>query len=559
MSRIFIKYGDFVFNSTSGYPIPNVSFGVNHNRTSAGDYLSSEQTVTLEGVCYTLLMTEQDNTTSYNELNENQKSDSFADLVFRATNLQKEMIANNNRQLFIGLEIGDEQYQPFISGNALLENIVFSENANNWTTTIDYNIEFKIPVSNTGSNLLAIDNESYDNYVTSVTDNYSLEPMNDSQRLYRGETTYKLTRNIGAVGSRVLPESGALYHAKKWVIDRANYWPTTGIFIPEYFTLYNQERSVNLSEAEGSYSITDSFVAKSGDPWLDTYNISIDVDENFKRTIKIDGTIQGLTPATGVYGTGFIQVLTEDRGFNDNFVLFPSGQHDIQPTITGFDQNFSYTGDDYLVTLPHTQQKVYRTKYANAVSGYRNISNTTFTRAYQYDVVNQNLISDDFHGKVNFSNYKTKPLNTIPLSVTEAFYPFEGKITYSRSYDTRYSATISGAIAENFSIDDKIPTVRTEEIQVLGRRLGPVVYEYYGSTTIGSRTVNYEGYFPRETGSMKKYQFPKQIIHDIDHTLKLYQPMPPYTGFITQDTQDFDMSNNKISRVITWEYTRCQG
>lgn len=559
MSRIYIKYGDFEFNSTSGYPTPNVAFGVTHNRTGPGDYLSSERTISLEGVCYALRMVEQNDERSYSSLpdgvDSNGKNSSLDALFFKATNLHEKITKSNNKPLIIALETSNNLngYMYLVSGNALLEDITFSENDSNWSNTINYSIQLKMLVANTGSKLLSPDNLSFDNYVTNVTDNYTLETVYDNQEQYRGAPTYKLTRNIGAVGSRVLAASGALYHAKRWVIDRAAYVPTTGIFPPEYFTLYNQERSINLSEVDGSYSITDSFIAKTGDPWIETYNISIDVDETFKRTIKIDGSIQGLTPATGIYGSEFIQV--SRQGSN---VLFPSGQQDIQPTITGYGGDFSNTDNNSLVALSNGKQ-VYRTKYGNAVSGYHTISDSIFSRVYQYDAASQELITNDFHGKQYFANYKNKPLHTIPLSLSEAFYPIEGKITYSRSYDTRYSPTISGALAESFSIDDKIPTIRREEIQVLGRRLGPIVYEYYGSTTVGSRTISYEGYFPRESGSMKKYQFPRQIIQDIEYVLKLYQPSPPYTGHITSDTQDFNMSQNRISRSITWEYTTCSG
>lgn len=557
MSKIYIKYGDFEFNSISGYPVPNASFGINHNRTGPGDYLSSEQTVSLQGVCYALRMTEQNDTRGYSKLPDNAaangKNDTLDALFFKANHLHKKMTQNNNKLLFIALQTNANTYKPLVSGNAILEDITFSENQNNWTSTIDYELQFKILVANTGSRLLASGNTSLDNYVTSVTDNYSLEAVYDNQDKYKGAATYKLTRNIGAVGSRVLAASGALYHAKKWVIDRADYVPTTGVFVPEYFTLYNQERSINLSEVDGSYSITDSFIAKSGDPWIETYNISIDVDETFKRTIKIDGTIQGLTPATGVYGTGFIQVTTQ----NGN-VVFPSGKQDIQPTITGLIGGFGDTTDNGLVTLSNGQ-KAYRTKYGNAVSGYHYLSNVVFPRANDYDIASQNLVSSNFNPGV-FSNHKTKPLNSIPLSVNEAFYPFEGKITYSRTYDTRYSSIISGSIAESFSIDDKMPTIRTEEIQVLGRRLGPIVYEYYGSTTMGTRTISYEGYFPTPTGSMKKYEFPKQIMKNIESTLSLYRPAGNYlVSHVTSDTQDYNITNNKISRSITWEYTTCSG
>ena len=41
-------------------------------------------------------------------------------------------------------------------------------------------------------------------------------------------------------------------------------------------------------------------VAKSGDPWIEYYDIKVETESEMKRKVRIEGTIQGLEPATGV-------------------------------------------------------------------------------------------------------------------------------------------------------------------------------------------------------------------------------------------------------------------
>jgi hypothetical protein len=553
MPNILVQYGNpnnnpFVFDSKKGFPTPTLSIDVNHVRTGPGDYITTEQMINLEGVCYVGKMVDQNDVRNYDELSPNEKSQSIVDLINKVQELETAITSRNNGLLVVG--IPDIRNIPFlVSGNAKLEEINFNENENNWTNTIDYSIVFKIYVSGTGSPL--IDPSGFA-YVESVTDSYSLEPMYENQYIHNNRyyPTYKLTRNIGAVGKRVTSASGSLYHAKKWVVDREQWKPLTGILDPSVFSLYNHERSVNFSEVEGSYSITDTCIAKSGDPWIENFTMSLDIDDKFKRTISINGTVQGLAPAFPLYNKSDLNI------YENNILLNPSGKLDIYPTTTGFPSG-GYASID-VVIRDNVEVDIKRVKYQNAVSGYREIvdSNTVFSRAKEYDLLCQNLITDNFHGKKSFSDYKNKALNSIPLSINDALYPFEGKINYSATYDTRPTGVISGALFESFSVDDKLPVVRTEEIKVLGRRLGPIVYEYYNSPNAGTRTVSYEGVFPRQTG-LKKYYFPREIIRQLDNALMLYQPQLPYTGFITENTENLNITTNTISRSITWEYTKC--
>lgn len=545
MSEIVIKYGNFTFTSLSGYPTPNLTVSTDQIRTPAGDYLMSEKTITLDGVCYAAKKTIHNH---IGPLSSSQEDISINGLFLLASGLQTRILQNNHSGLHIFLANATSASDNYlIKNNAIVDSIVFNENDNSWRNTIDYTITLKIYDSGTGSYLTS----GFGNYVTSVTDTYNLQLMDTNNYLYQDRyvPVYKLTRTIGAVGKRIHPVTGALYHAKMWVYNREKTAPLTGMFRPSDFILYNQEREVSVDEPGGSYTIIDNFIAKSGDPWLETYTINTSIDNQFNRKISINGSIQGLEPASGVYTSESMNLNTDQA---TNALPSRSGQLDIYPTATGLQGYITNNGRTNFATFTN----IGKNKYMNAVDGYNILRERIFNRALSYNNSTINLIDSAWNGSSVFPNYRNRPLNPIPLSLTESMFPFEGKITYQAEYDSRPISIITGAISETCSFTEKLPTKRVQEIQILGRRLGPLVYEYYGSVGIGSRTVSYEAVFPRESG-LKGYSFPQRILNAVDTMLLQFKPLPPFTGYLREDTQQIVLTENKLVCVKSWDYTKC--
>lgn len=556
MAIVKVQYGNFNFDSAQGYPTPKVTFGIEKNRTAAGDYLSEQKTVTLNGQIYTKTMRKHDgDPPSFPD-----GGDDTAETLFLKASGLKSNILNNNYKSF-GITCGDFQH-PLVTGvSAVVENLSFSPSTNNWAHTVDYEITLKVYA--TGSGMLTRKTEDppqdFGYYVQSVTDTYNLETLSDQDYLFNNEyvPSYKLSRTVSAVGQRIHPKSGALHFAKKWVKDRLEASPFKNAFNTTDFHLYNQERSINSDESAGNYSVTDSFVAKSGDPWIEYYDIKVETESEMKRKVRIEGTIQGLEPATGV-----ISINTLD----DQYVTIAnnSGIKSIKPTYSGYLGGFNNNnGNDYRAADDpartfdsNSSVNMGVTKYHNAVSGFNNADNAAFSRALAYDSVSSKLLSDSWRGKTDFSEYKTRTLNPVAISSEEALFPYEGKITYSREFDTRIPAVIKEALIEDISVSQSFPTIRTKEIEVLGRRLGPLVIEYYNSYKPGTRTVTYEGTFPSNTG-LKRYSFPQDIVDRIDNMLKLYVPLSPYSGYLIEDTEKINIVENTITKTMSWEYTRC--
>jgi len=540
MAEVEIRYGNFNFKGKDGYPTPKVSFDLSRSRTSAGDFLTSERTVTLEGICYVKRKAELDDPKS----STSQGDDTINGLFEAASNLKEQILINNYKSLIVQCKGAP----PLVSGSvAIVDSIVFSENQNNWADTIDYTIIFKIPVSGSGSQLI---NDSRGSFVESVTDNYVLESLFDNQFWDRNENvpvpTYKISHTIGAVGINIGSSSGSLYWAKKWVNDRDNYATLTGMFPPSTFTLYNQERSLDVSEINGSYQITDTFIAKSGnDAWLDTFKATVSLDKQYKITIDMDGTIQGLEPATGIYAA-FVNYANPPIGV--------SGQNDIKNPVSGFFEAGYGTNNGVVDSYRTT------TKYRNAVSGWKIIEPLLYNRASGHMVQAISMIPLRFR-----NNFNSALLNNFPISTSEQLFPYDGKITYNRKFDTRPRPLITGTLVETLSIEDTLPVIRYQETKVIGRRLGPVVYGFTNSFSVGSRTLSYVGTFPMPTG-LAKYSFPNNILKDINAKISGYKPTPASLGlssalvydiYVKSENQDIDINTNTFSYNITWEYSAC--
>lgn len=504
-----ITYGWFTFESLSGYPVPNISLSTNHERTSAGQYLSSEMSITLEGLIYTQRMANQDSSSMAG-------SDSIKTLFDKAYSLKQHIINNNTGllKIFCGSSY-------LVSGTGFLKNISFDQNDNHWTNSINYKIELSVPLTgimNTGTT----NNLHY--HVVSVQDDYQIEAIDD--QMYRVNDTlylptYRITRTIGAKGKSV-NNSGAIYNAKQWVLQREAFKPITGIFKPSEFPLYNQTRNISVAEVEGSYTISDTFISKSGDPWIDTRSISLSTDNNGLQQIEINGKIQGLERVFPAYQPS-LSYTKDNKSVDPTIGVLPVSNQTTTPSPRSY-------------------------KYENAVSGYMNHINVMYDQALAYYKLSK-----------SYNQYAGTPsnslvLNPIPVSVTEGMNPTEGSISYVRTYNNRPICLVSGALSENISIRESNPVESYAEIFVVGRRLGPVLVSNTFNKGVGVKTISYEGVFPGATG-LKKYSFPNNIRQEINKFISGLKP--PNPSIIKEDTETLNLIENRIARTVSWEYSSC--
>jgi|GEM_PF-4942215 len=535
-----MKYGTFEFKFDNNYPIPKVSWGLERARTGPGDLLSDEITIKLDGI---IAISGGGTTIDIGQGN-NINAVDVDQLITSAKNLQNN-IFNNDGKLF-NFTFSSV---PMVTGYATVKDLTFSENDNYWTNYINYSLELAIPQTGSGSHLIDPNGSNYN--LTNCEDTYNFK---ETERKYQdpysvGEQKpiYELTRNISATAKAYAnAKSGSLIFAKHWVYHREKEYPLIDLFPSEDYKLFNRKRNIDFSETDGRYSISDNFIVKDGEPWI--YNNTIKAgyeSSNFLRTISIDGEIEGLEPATGVYQP------------NLNSTNSLSGNLDI----SGMFPLEGYTKNDRSSIPGKTDLNV--TKYENALSGYYKLitDNIFFDQALSYDAFSQNLISDNFRAG-NFSNYKTKPLHAIPFSITEGLDPQKGRVSFSRTFNSRPTGLLKGSLFEALNLSDSKPKSLITPVPIIGRRLGPLYYNPYGANSqgqyvsgVGTRTVTFEAFFAKPTG-LGGYKFPIEEINKIDTYLRLYAPSN-YGSYITEDSQDLDLTDNKLTKTITWEYIKC--
>ena len=226
--------------------------------------------------------------------------------------------------------------------------------------------------------------------------------------------------NVLGIGTSVLPDG------------RHDVWNQFG---DNKFKAADRVITESIDKEAGSYSITESFVAYSGDPVIHTINVNMDVSENERRSVSIQGTIEGLN--------------TEDT--------------------------FS------------TQ----RNNYLNA-SGFNEALNANFNSGvwtemevpsspYGYQVVP----SAYFYAK---SLSELSWLHPMPNSKSVGRDFAAGVITYNYTFDDRPPNLVSGSMVETITVNDTYPGELFSATPVIGRN--QPVLQYLNSRSEYKRSLN---------------------------------------------------------------------
>ena len=191
---------------------------------------------------------------------------------------------------------------------------------------------------------------------------------------------------------------------------------------------FNCVRTENVSENDGSFSVTENWLLASGSAY-ENYKIDLSTSSSDPFVnVNINGSIKGLTtitPSGEIYG-----------GIGD------SG---VRP-------------------------------YDNAISKYNQITNNGYFG-----------VGSDIYKRAN--NMVAVELNSQPLSVALGSNEFTGDLSYTLAFNNRPTNIISGVIAETLSINDTYPGDVFAVVPVLGRATGPVL-QYIGGRTEYKRDVS---------------------------------------------------------------------
>lgn len=508
---INLTYGNFAFSGIGNEP--TVSFDTEITRSQAGYIIGVTDKIKLNGVIFaTGAINDSSNASNNKETAWNQLS---AGIGVLRTGLQ------DYNSLII--KCGSSEIYKSDPNTTTIDSINFNNSTDdNWLKVIDYTITLSVP--NSGY-INYIADSGY--YISDFEDSYSIQIAEDNHYYDAPATTannrypysvqtsklpiYNITRNLSANGIHT-KNKNSIDNAKAFISGLINSNPKINAIINN-LTLLDRSTTINTNSIDGTYSITDNFIAMSGQNssgWMDTFTINSEVDNNLLRTVSIQGTVKGYNNVTGI------------------------------PNIYDNMSNTSFSG----------------TKFINASGGfYNHIRPKIFTRVLQ--TVFPTGLLQNLPKQYNLNT----TLNPLPVSINVDHNIIEGTIGYSYSYNSRPLCLVSGAIIESINMEDSFST-RTYNMQDVYYRM-PLPQDI-GTRSLPTRTVTYEATFPKPLSGTLSSSVNQQITNLIEQfnpnkltPLSSEQPYGPgYYSWIVANEESYDVIAGKYTKKIGWQYQK---
>jgi hypothetical protein len=421
----------------------------------------------------------------------------------------------------------------------------------NWANTIRYSMNFEgvltseNPGFNTSTNWL----------VTRIQDDWSFEALDENfknitqpdfdTKLYTEKLTndlytlptypfFKITRTVGAVGRYELDYPNSLENAKLWIENYMgqNGQTTTEAFLSNFGGVYNHIRNVNKSSTDGSYTVTDTWVAsRNNNNYIQTLNIESSLDRDATRTVSINGEIKGLSNSNKTWTSAgpsgkIIDIITDDNTkYTNAFSRFSS----IQNTFLGMAQN--------MLVTPTSRNKN-EMLYDN-----------------QFKFINA--------GDAGFNRNETPTINPIPVSSGVTHSKTDGSIKFNIVYNNKPINYFSG-ISETINVQDSIGMKKIITQLVM---YGPPILQDLGTKSSNTRTINIDAKFanyPTVQNTIEYYNILKgkrDSIKKLAESLNpknILDPVPSpnleIKSFLKDSSAKIDVVNNSVSCNFTYEW-----
>ena len=355
--------------------------------------------------------------------------------------------------------------------------------------------------------------------------------------------------------------------------------------------LYNHLRTVNFSETEGTYEVNDTWLAMpNAIRYTEDYTIETSTDNKFIRTVRVQGSINGLSMSNMSVASGGSGLIPNSSGLLDLSFANSSGtgsflsdtsvpdlSNSTSPSLSSSaaGSNTSYDGKNF-----------YGAKYLNAMSGWTNdIKPYLYRRAHL--PTNLTNIADrtvDYVNPATAASFppsnpiycKSNVLNPIPISTSETHDPRKGSINYSYEFNNKFTF-ISGVLAENITVNDTGPTDVINEAFVLGRALGPVL-QNLGTVTSAKKDLTFEVFVVPPSGPSAFFMTQAgcplwtggtvyQAIIGIIEGFKPFGARNDLFGntrsalsaqvYLSKDDHSWNPTEGHYTRQVSWTYQTC--
>jgi hypothetical protein len=547
-----------------------------------------------------------------------------------------------------------------------------SKTEDNWVQTIDYTVELQC---NHSKNATLPHAHSYT--ISSYTDEWTIEPVEDAAYYHLNVLNnnpnatvqdwpaglnkldnliqFRITHRVGAQGlsaptgqynageaaglSRNFNDS-AWYNAKRFVEEHikmphnninhvflaynnngfgqhsyVNENNATGSKTQnEEIYLYNHVRATNVSESNGTFDITDTWLALSKPThYLEDYSVEVTQDNNFNVTVRINGTVQGLEIKKAGYTEGSaLKQTTTHNAYNSlppAGVGLDRGKLDLQNINEGAIYSAKYNNAleawrNFVEPLLYARSNslaMYmvqgQTTKINATNNTLDNTNGELNRSVWGGVIPQVSDGGNFQIRYPQTNFGTCDyldkreniiLDTRFVNKTIGSDPTRGTITYSCEFNNRRGANqIKGATILSLNVQDSKPADVIAEMFVMGRKRGPILQDT-GSKTAKTRQVSIEiqTTIPRNMGEFDtRYNACPMwtggiVYKDLLNIIDMLRPVLPdtwiptkladlrskdpsitlingsYAGqvYIKSDDETWNPIEGRFSKTITWVY-----
>lgn len=550
------------------------------------------------------------------------------------------------------IEISCNGDTVYAKSGVLVKSVNINKTNNNWTRTADFSIELETR-TNASGNFKTVDDRSEtwsidpmeDVQFMSMNANISQKPeylnpkllpaganrnnpqppsnINGSQNLtstlgLSNIGQYKITRRLSARGlivptgneacinySREESNRIKVSNAKAWVENTAA--SISGQFGSIYFpdllatsigtgiNLYNHVRSVSTDFYNGSYEMTDTWIAMpTGTTHTESFTLDCTTNDNFTKTIRVIGNVNGLL------------MYDHNQKSNHTFInsnVPESNNGAFETNLDLANKNLDKSGAltvsvNSIIpnqTSPDVNQ-ISNNKYINAKNAWENIIKPYL---YRRACLGMSQYGKNFRQPINEidpnkpespSFFVDRPLNVIPSNTSEGHDPYKGTISYTYEFNNKYKA-IPGTISENISVTHEFPANVITEVPVLGRYLGPILQSFGRSNAAKTLTIDLVVQPPQSiAGSVpNSYHSPVGLGTDLrNYVDKIVEGHAPFYGsdaslfgpnsknnitgnpigsnniaaspgtvFVRSNQETWNSTEGRFSKTITWSYQQC--
>lgn len=300
------------YNGKKLIPAPYVNIRKTYNRTSDNHMVGSVFELVITGkvfACKGSPMSSGSFWTSTGYPSDETSPDKFTSLLTKTEAIRR-LFSEDGKSLEIQSWTGATPIKCY----PIAKDISFKEG--DWTEYVDYSITLEAPymIGPMGDcEDFVVDNSFFTSssgtlqFLNEASEDWSIE-LNEGYDGDSSKNTYRVTHNIKAAGMTAYNGDGLIAEpwqfAKDWVESRLGLNNSvvfsTGTFnIPAYYTGYNNTRTKNIDELNGSYSVTESWILSSGSA-LEEYTVNSKTSADTSIiTVSIEGTINGLEVRDG--------------------------------------------------------------------------------------------------------------------------------------------------------------------------------------------------------------------------------------------------------------------